>query len=449
MKEVDQSMYSLAKKLFPICRSITGNGVRKTLSIIQEKIPIIQKEIASGTKVFDWTVPDEWNIKDAYVKDENGKKIIDFNKLNLHIVGYSIPFKGKLPLKELKKHLHTIPEQPEVIPYITSYYEKRWGFCLTYNDYKQLKGGIYEVNIDSEIKPGSLTYGELIIQGKIDEEILLSTYICHPSLANNELSGPVVTTCLAKYLLDRNEIPRYTYRIIFIPETIGSIAYLSIHKKHLKKKVIAGYVITCVGDPGPFSYLQTRKENTLIDRVTIHVLKHSNFEYEIYNFLERGSDERQYNSPGIDLPIGSLMRTKSGRYPEYHTSADNLDFITPKALFESLEMYKLCVNILEKNYKYVTTILCEPQLGKRGLYPTLSTKTSGKSVRDMMDLLAYCDGENDLLWIAEKINRPIWSLFPIVEQLVNSKIIKIVSGKVIRFAGLNKARDFIKEHLKK
>jgi len=426
MKEMGQSMYSLVKKLFPICRSITGNGVRKTLSIIQEKIPIDQKEIASGTKVFDWTVPDEWNIKDAYVKDEKGNRIIDFKKSNLHIVGYSVPFKGKLSLKELKKHLYTLPEQPEIIPYITSYYKKRWGFCLADNDYKQLKEGMYEVNIDSTLQLGSLTYGELIIKGKTDEEILISTYICHPSLANNELSGPVVSTYLAKYLLDRKEKLRYTYRIIFIPETIGSIAYLSLQKDHLKKNVVGGYVVTCIGDPGSFSYLQTRQENTLIDRVTVHALKNSDKEYKIYNFLERGSDERQYNSPGIDLPIGSLMRTKYGRYPEYHTSADNLNFVTPKALFESLEMYKLCINILEKNYKYITTIPCEPQLGKRGLYPTLSTKTSGKSVRDMMNLLAYCDGKNDLLWLADKIDRPIWSLFAIIEQLVNNNLIKIV-----------------------
>ena len=426
MSGLNQQMYKLVKRLFPICRSITGNGVRKTLNIIQEKIPITQKEIASGTKVFDWTVPDEWNIKDAYVKDEKGNRIIDFKKSNLHIVGYSIPFRGKLSLKELKEHLYTLPEQPEVIPYITSYYKRRWGFCLTHNFYKKLKKGIYEVNIDSTLQPGSLTYGELIIKGKTDEEILISTYICHPSLANNELSGPVISTYLAKYLLNRKEKPRYTYRIIFIPETIGSISYLSLHKDHLKKNVIGGYVVTCIGDPGPFSYLQTRQENTLIDRVTIHALKNSEKEYKIYNFLERGSDERQYNSPGVDLPIGSLMRAKYGRYPEYHTSADNLDFITSKALFESLEMYKLCINILEKNFKYVTTIPCEPQLGKRGLYPTLSTKTSGKSVRDMMNLLAYCDGKNELLYIAEKINRPIRSLFPIVEQLMNNKLIKIV-----------------------
>lgn len=426
MSGLNQQMYKLVKRLFPICRSITGNGVRKTLNIIQEKIPITQKEITSGTKVFDWTVPDEWNIKDAYVKDEKGNRIIDFKKSNLHIVGYSIPFRGKLSLKELKEHLYTLPEQPEVIPYITSYYKRRWGFCLTHNFYKKLKKGIYEVNIDSTLQPGSLTYGELIIKGKTDEEILISTYICHSSLANNELSGPVISTYLAKYLLNRKEKPRYTYRIIFIPETIGSISYLSLHKDHLKKNVIGGYVVTCIGDPGPFSYLQTRQENTLIDRVTIHALKNSEKEYKIYNFLERGSDERQYNSPGVDLPIGSLMRTKYGRYPEYHTSADNLDFITSKALFESLEMYKLCIDILEKNFKYVTTIPCEPQLGKRGLYPTLSTKKSGKSVRDMMNLLAYCDGKNELLYIAEKINRPIRSLFPIVEQLMNNKLIKIV-----------------------
>lgn len=417
-------MYQLLKRLFPITRSITGNGVRETLRILREYVPLTIKEVPSGTKVFDWVVPDEWNIRDAYVKDENGKRIIDFQKSNLHLVSYSVPFEGRLSLNELKEHLHTLPDQPDVIPYVTSYYAKRWGFCLTHNQYKNLQDQIYEVKIDSSLMAGYLTYGELIIEGQTDQEVLLSTYICHPSMANNELSGPVVTTHLAKHLLEKKTKPYFTYRIIFVPETIGSITYLSLNKEHLKEHVMAGYVITSIGDPGPFSYLQTRAKNTLVDRVTMHVLQHSKKEYVLYEFWQSSSDERQYNSPGIDLPVGSLMRTKYGCYPEYHTSADNLDFVTPQALADSLEMYIRCLDVLENNHKYVATVLCEPQLGKRGLYPTLSKKTSYSSFRSMKNLISYCDGALDLVSIAEKIKCPVSQLFPIVEKLVEHNLLR-------------------------
>ena len=410
------------ERLFPICRSITGNGVRETLKILREYIPIKNVEITTGTKVLDWEIPNEWNINDAYIKTSNGDKIVDFNKNNLHVLGYSEPFEGKVKLEELKNHIYTLPDQPDLIPYVTSYYQRRWGFCLSEDQFKTLKNGMYEIKIDSTLEPGNLTYADLIIKGKSKKEILISTYICHPSLANNELSGPVISTFLAKYLLENND-NYYSYRFVFAPETIGTITYLSKHLEDLKRNVIAGYVLTCIGDSGPFSYLQSRKENTLVDRVTMHVLKHTEKEYKLYDYLARGSDERQYCSPGIDLPVGSLMRTKYGEYPEYHTSGDNMDIISADELDKSLEKLKLCIDIIENNRIYKSTVLGEPQLGKRGLYSTISTKTSSLNVKTMMNILAFCDGHHDLLWIAEKIGKPIMELFPIVETLFQNDLL--------------------------
>ena len=300
---------------------------------------------------------------------------------------------------------------------------------MAHNQYKNLKEGTYEVKVDATLKPGSLTYGELVIKGQSDKEILLSTYICHPSMANNELSGPVVATYLVKYLLSKKQKPYYTYRIIFVPETIGAITYLSLHRKHLKEKVAAGYVITCTGLEGPFSYIQTRAENTLVDRATMYVLKHCKKETRLYDFLSRGSDERQYNSPGIDLPVGSLMRTIYDGYPEYHTSGDNLELVTEKALEESLEMYKLCLEVIENNHTYVTTVLCEPKLSKYGLYDTVPAGKTNKNTREenLVNILAYCDGSHDLLWIAEKINRPVTELFPLVNSLAENDLIRKVN----------------------
>jgi len=418
-------MYSLMERLFPICRSLTGNGNKQTLNILKEYIPIEIKEVPSGTKVFDWEVPDEWNIKDAFIKTPDGKKVVDFKNNNLHLVGYSEPFEGKIKLDELKNHIYTLPDQPDLIPYVTSYYQRRWGFCLSENQFKTLKNGIYEIQIDSTLEPGNLTYADLIVKGKSKKEILISTYICHPSLANNELSGPVISTFLAKYLLENND-NYYSYRFVFAPETIGTITYLSKHIEELKRNVIAGYVLTCIGDSGSFSYLQSRKENTLVDRVTMHVLKHTEKEYELYDYLASGSDERQYCSPGIDLPVGSLMRTKYGEYPEYHTSGDNMDIISSDELDKSLEKLKLCIDIIENNRIYKSTVLGDPQLGKRGLYPTISTKTSSLNVITMMNILSFCDGHHDLLWIAEKIGKPIMELFPIVETLFQNDLLKII-----------------------
>lgn len=417
MSKTGKEMHDLCRRLFPICRSITGEGVRRTLDILCELLPELQVfEVPSGEKCFDWTVPKEWNIRDAYVIAPDGEKIVDFQKSNLHVVGYSTPIDRKISLEELQNHLYSLPEQPDAIPYITSYYKERWGFCLTENQRKNLAAGEYKVCIDSDLKNGSLTYGELILKGASEREIFLSTYICHPSMANNELSGPAVATFLAKYL---SELPdrKYTYRIIFIPETIGSIVYLSRNLEEMKKNVIAGFNLTCVGDERAFSYLPSRNENTLADKIALHVLENLHPGFVKYSFLDRGSDERQYCSPKVDLPVASVMRTKYGEYPEYHTSLDNLDLVTPNGLFGSYNVLRKCIECLEKNEKLEVTVLCEPQLGKRGLYPTLSTKETKSQVENMMNLITYCDGTMDLLEIAEKINVPMWELFPIVERL--------------------------------
>lgn len=396
-------MYELLKKLFPICRSITGDGVRKTLEILKEECPLLKTyEVPSGTKVYDWTVPKEWNIKDAWIKNSKGEKIIDFKQNNLHVLGYSTPVHKKVSLKELLEILYTLPEQPDLIPYVTSYYKERYGFCMSENQKQNLKNDEYEIFIDSELKDGFLTYGEIIIPGKTEKEVLLSTYICHPSMANNELSGPVVAIELAKWLSGKKN--KYTYRIIFVPETIGSITYLSKNYKKMKENTVAGYVLTCLGDEKNYSYLASRYGETLADRAALCALKHYVENFKTYSFLDRGSDERQYCSPGIDLPVCSVMRTKYGEYPEYHTSGDNLNLVTLKGLEEGVHIYKKIIEIIENNSKYVVNTPCEPQLGKRGLYPTISTKNTQTLVEDILNILVYCDGKNDLIDLCDITN---------------------------------------------
>ena len=423
MNSIDESMYALVCRLFPICRSITGNGVRETLSIIADELPgLVIHEVPSGTQAFDWTVPREWNVWDAYVLDPDGNKIIDFSKSNLHLVGYSIPVNKTVSLSELQEHLYSLPEQPEAIPYITSYYQERWGFCVTHRQREQItQEGKYTVVIRSELKNGYLTYAELIIPGKCQEEIFLSTYICHPSMANNELSGPAVTTFLAKWLLTSRR--KYTYRIVFIPETIGSITYLSRNLEEMKKQVLAGYNVTCVGDERAYSFLPSRKADSLADKVAMHVLKHMHPDYKQYTYLDRGSDERQYCFPGVDLPVASIMRSKYGTFPEYHTSLDDLRLVTPRGLKGSYDVLRKCVECIEADETLRVVTLCEPKLDKHGLYPTLSTKQSSKMVRDMMNLLAYADGSCSLLEIADKINVPMWKLTPIVKKLKRNNLL--------------------------
>lgn len=423
---IGNEIHNLAKRLWPINRSITGDGVRETLNILKEHLKDLKiNEVPSGTKVFDWTVPKEWKVKEAYIIDPKGNKICDFSVNNLHLLGYSTPIHKKINLAELQEHLYSLPEQPSAIPYITSYYKERWGFCLSHNDREKLIDGEYEVFIDSELFDGSLTYGELIIPGKTDKEIFLSTYVCHPSMANNELSGPTVTTYLSKYIESLSD-RKYTYRIVFIPETIGSITYSSFKKEELKEKVFAGFNLTCVGDDRDYSYLPSRAENTISDRIAKHVLKHTKKDYKPYTWSDRGSDERQYCAPGIDLPIASMMRTKYGIYPEYHTSLDNLvDVVTPDGLYGGYLIHQRAIEALEKNCYPKIQVFGEPQLGKRGLYPTLSTKETSDIVRDMMDLITYSDGERSLLDIAEKCNIPVWKFYPILDKLVENNLITI------------------------
>lgn len=418
-------MYELLKKIFPICRSITGKGVRETLNILKEECQLLNiYEIPSGTPVFDWTIPDEWNINDAWIKNSKGEKIIDFKENNLHVVGYSTPIHKKVNLEELLKIVYTLPEQPDAIPYITSYYKERYGFCMSENQKKAIVDDEYEIFIDSELKPGSLTYGEIIIPGQCTKEIFLSTYICHPSMANNECSGPVVAINLAKWLMNRQN--KYTYRIVFAPETIGSITYLSKNLKVLKENVIAGYILTCVGDNRCYSYLASRYGNTLADRAALSILKNYAPDYVHYSYLDRGSDERQYCSPGVDLPVCSVMRTKYGVYPEYHTSLDNLDLVNEEGLRGTFELYKKIITAIENNAKYKINTPCEPQLGKRGLYPTLSTKQSGKQVRNLMNVITYLDGTNDIFDISEITKVSVDEVIEHIQKLKSAGLLEEV-----------------------
>ena len=423
--KIGDSIYALAKRLWPINRSLTGNGVRETLSVFKELLPdLMVHEIPSGTEVFDWTIPDEWNVREAWIEGPDGNRIADFAEHNLYLMGYSIPVDTVLSLEELQSHLYSLPDLPEAIPYITSYYSRRWGFCLPHSQRSKLKMGDYRAYIDATLAPGSLTYGELVIPGETDEEIFLSTNVCHPSMANNELSGPCVTAYLGKWL---SELPtrRYTYRIIFIPETIGSIAYLSKNLDHLRQNVIAGFNVVCIGDDRCYSYLASRSGNTLSDRVALHVLKHIAPDFKRYDFLDRGSDERQYCAPGVDLPIASIMRSKYLEYPEYHTSLDNLDFVTPEGLGGGFNVLRKVMEAIESNCTPKVTVLGEPHLNKHGLYPTLSTRSTQKVVESMMNVIAYSDGKHSLLDIAQITGIPIWEVVPIFRKLIKASVLEL------------------------
>lgn len=420
-KSVGLKMYQLAEELFPICRSITGEGIRYTLNRLKKEVPqIVLHEIPTGTKVFDWVVPKEWEISEAYIEDMKGNRIVDFQKNNLHVVGYSIPIDAIVSGDELQAHLYSLPEHPDWIPYVTSYYKERWGFCVTENSRKKLTDNQYHVVIKSKLFDGSLTYAELLIPGQVSDEIFFSTYACHPSMANNELSGPVVQIELAKLLMSRKN--KYSYRLIWIPETIGSITYLSKNLDYMKEHIIAGYNITCVGDDRAVSYIQSRKGNTIADRAAKNVLKYIAPDYMEYSYLNRGSDERQYNAPGIDLPVCSICRTKFHEYPEYHTSADDLKLISPKGLEKSYYIYKEIIEALEVNEIYRINCLCEPQLGPRGLYPTECFNRSSIAVKDMMDFIAYADGTMDLIEISDKINVPVKKLDEIAQVLLKANL---------------------------
>ena len=399
--ENGREMYHLMSELFPICRSITGNGVRKTLNILKRHIPLTVHEVPTGTHVFDWTVPKEWNITTAFVKNSKGEKIIDFMENNLHVLNYSVPVKKKVSLGELKEHLFTLPEYPDCIPYRTSYYKENWGFCISHNQFLNLKEDEYDVFIDSSIENGYLTYGEYYRQGEKKEEILISCHTCHPSLCNDNLSGTVLAAFLAKCLSQVSL--EYSYRFLFIPGTIGSITWLCLNESKVSK-IKHGLVAACVGDSGKFTYKKSRQGNAEIDRAVVNVLKNSGQNYAVINFIPFGYDERQYCSPGFNLPVGCLMKTPHGQYSQYHTSADNLDFVKPEYLADSFSIYISVFDILENNKKYINqNPRCEPQLGKRGLYQT----TGGQKDRKQRELamlwvLNLSDGSNTLLDISDK-----------------------------------------------
>lgn len=407
-----EALHALATELFPITRSLTGPGYRETLDRLEAVCGSMERHrFATGEQVFDWTVPDEWTIRDAWVKGPDGETVVSLADHNLHLVSYSEPVHARMPLEELQAHLHSLPDQPDAIPYRTSYYAKGWGFCLADRQRQSLAPGEYEILVDADLAPGHLEVGEVVIAGETDEQVLFSTYCCHPSMANNELSGPVVAAHLAARIRAAGT-PRLTYRFVFLPETIGAIAYLSRVGDDLLARLVAGYVMTCMGDPGVFTYKRSRRGDSLADRVALHVLEHGGEPFGVVPFVPSGSDERQYCSPGFDLPVGSLMRTMYGVYPEYHTSLDDLELVTADALGGSLRMYARVVEALEANEVLRNTQpFCEPQLSPRGLYPTTGGGLGDQqALRDLMAVLNFCDGTQDLLAVAERTGRPIAAL---------------------------------------
>ncbi|MEH2289736.1 DUF4910 domain-containing protein [Nostoc sp.] len=401
LKDISREIYQLISDLYPICRSITGNGFRETLKILQQYIPLSSHEVPTGTEVFDWTVPNEWNIKDAYIKNYQGEKVVDFTNSNLHVVNYSIPIHQKLSLQELKSHLFTLADYPNWIPYRTSYYKESWGFCLTHNQYLQLKDEEYEVCIDSSLKPGYLTYGEYYIPGDSTDEVLISCHACHPSLCNDNLSGIAIATFIAKYLSQTT--PRYSYRFLWIPGTIGSITWLALNEAKVNN-IKHGLVLTCLGDSGNFTYKKSRRGDTEIDKVAAYVLKNSKQDHKIIDFFPYGYDERQYCSPGFNLAVGCFMRSPHGSFPEYHTSADDLNFVQPQYLGESFFQCHSMLHILNNNEIYYNqNPKCEPQLGKRGIYRAVGgNKDSGLNEMAILWVLNLSDGQHTLLDIAEK-----------------------------------------------
>ena len=419
---VGHAMHDLVRELFPLCRSLTGDGVRETLRILGTHVPLTVHEVPSRTRAFDWTVPMEWNVRDAYVQAPDGRRVIDFRRHNLHLVGYSKPVDAVLTRAELEPHLHSRPDLPDAIPYVTAYYADTWGFCLAHTERERLGEGPFRVVVDATLEDGALTYADLVIPGAAEQEVLLSTYVCHPSMANNELSGPVVATFVAKWVLASPR--RFTYRFVFVPETIGALVYLSRHLPTLRARTIAGYVLTCLGDERTVSFLPSRHGATLADRAALAVLGTEHPGFVHYDYLERGSDERQYCSPGVDLPVASVMRSKYRTYREYHTSLDDLELVTPAGLRGGYELVRGCLELIERNGRYHATCIGEPQLGRRGLYPRLGTADAHRHVADMLNLLAYADGEHDLIgWMTRLGIRPA-RLYDLVDRLVEADLLK-------------------------
>lgn len=424
-------MHALIHRLFPICRSITGRGVRETLAVIREHIPLELREVPSGTKVFDWNVPREWDIRDAWIKNSAGERVVDYQRLNLHVVSYSVPVHQRMRLAEFKDHLYTVPNQPDLVPYRTSYYKETWGFCLSENQLAKLNDEEeYDVCIDSSLRDGSLTYGEYLLRGAETEEVLISCHVCHPSLANDNLSGISLAVELAKRLAEAPR--RYSYRFLFIPGTIGSITWLA-RNETIVPHIRHGLVLTCVGDAGNLTYKRSRRGDAEIDRGFSHILQHSGAPHRIIDFFPYGYDERQYCSPGFNLPVGCMMRSQHGQFPEYHTSADNLDFVRPEALGDSLEKCRAVIDLLENNRVYINQQpKCEPQLGRRGLYAGLGSEDERRRHEmALLWVLNLSDGKHDLLAIAERANLPFSEIKAAADALCQTDLLKEASQGAI------------------
>jgi aminopeptidase-like protein len=420
---IGEEMLAWAKELFPLCRSLTGPGTVETLEYLSRLHPEIRcEDFATGEKVLDWEVPEEWAIYDAYIEHESGSRFAEFTRNNLHVVGYSTPIDTHMALEDLQHHLYSDPSQPEAIPYVTSYYKKRWGFCLSENDRRNLPEGVYRVVVDSAFKDGKLTLASANLPGRRADTIFFSTYICHPSMANNELSGPVLSAGLMKYVKETYPQPRFTYRFNFVPETIGSIAYLSRHMDELKRRVVSGFNLSCVGDDRAYSHVESRLGNTLADTALSAAL----FGLEnviTYPFLMRGSDERQYCAPGIDLPLCGFCRSKYGEYPEYHTSADDFTVVTAQGLQGAFNVVRSIIDAFEVGLYPNAQVLGEPQLAKRGLYPSISLKGSADAMRTRMDTLAYADGQHSIFDIVHRIKKPLKAVVEEVSLLVERRLL--------------------------
>lgn len=429
IEEIGGAMHAFASELYPICRSITGAGIRETLSIIGRRIPLETFDVVTGTPVFDWNVPQEWNIRDAYIKNADGDRVVDFQKLNLHVLIYSSPVTATMRLDALRPHLFTLPEKPDWVPYRTSYYEKNWGFCISHNEMLKLPDGDYEVHIDSDLKDGYLTYGECYLRGRCSDEVLFSCHACHPSLADDNLSGLTVAAFLAQLLSERSHY--YSYRFLFIPGTIGAITWLA-RNRETAARIRHGLVLTCIGDSGGFHYKKSRRGDAEIDRAVAHVLRHQNEPWEVLEFAPYGYDERQYCSPGFNLPVGCLMRSVWGSFPEYHTSADNLEFIKPGKLTESLRVCAAVVDVLENNWSYCNkNPYCEPQLGRRNLYGSAGGNVAEQDVQARLWVLNLSDGQHSLLDIAERSGIPFEAINDAAEILFQNDLLSIVSERAV------------------
>ncbi|MFF2073169.1 DUF4910 domain-containing protein [Kitasatospora sp. NPDC058162] len=420
---VGEQMHALVERLYPLCRSITGDGVRATLDIVGEYLPLQVHEVPTGTRVLDWTVPQEWNIRDAYVADSAGNRVVDFAASSLHVLGYSVPVAATMPLSELRPHLHTLPEHPSWVPYRTSYYTPEWGFCLAQETLDGLPEGDYEVRIDSTLADGHLTYAEHVVPGQVADEVIVSCHVCHPSLANDNLAGIAVAVFLARELAERE--PYYTYRFIFAPGTIGAITWLARNAERVER-VKHGLVLACAGDPGQLTYKQSRRGDAEIDRVLRHVLRTSERPHRVTEFTPYGYDERQYCSPGFDLGVGSLSRTPYAGYPEYHTSADDLDFVKPEAMADTLAVCREAFAVLDRNRSYVNlSPYGEPQLGRRGLYDSLGGRSDAKQAQlAMLWVLSLSDGEHSLLDVAERSGLPFDTVAVAAAALQGAELIK-------------------------